>query len=80
MEAVQTISTKNGIDASYLGLSENPEQRCRIYRTLVNTTIPSDKVPNILERGNGSSTRRFVTMVNQVSNLKSKIESTSFTT
>ena len=65
---------------SYLGLSENAEQRCKFYRTLVNTAIPSDKVPNILERGNGSLTRRFIVMVNQVSSLKLKIESTSFAT
>ena len=55
---------------SYLSLSEDLIQRRRMYRDLVNTTIPSDKVPNILEKGNGEMTCRFIRMVRQVECLR----------
>ena len=58
---------------SYLALAEGDVLRKKIYRELVNTPIPSDKILNLLEKGDDKQTRRFNAMVKQVARLKRKI-------
>ncbi len=58
---------------SYEALSDDSDQRKRFYSKLVYTPIPSDKIPGLLEKGNGELTRRFVAMVGQVEKQKWQI-------
>ncbi len=57
----------------YLALHEDPLRRRAVYMELVNTPIPSDKIPNLLEKGSGKATKRFQAMVEQTNRLKKKI-------
>lgn len=57
----------------YLALHEELWKRRMAYQRLVNTPIPSDKIPGLLERGSGKTTKRFQTMVEQINRLKKKI-------
>lgn len=61
---------------SFLALEEDESRRRKIYRELVNTSIPADKVSNTIERGNKLLSRRFLMMVNQSNRLLKQIKST----
>lgn len=58
---------------SYLALCDEEHRRRQIYKNLVYTSIPSDKISNLLEKGNGKPTCRFNRMVKQVDFLRSNL-------
>lgn len=61
----------------YLALHEDPIRRRQTYRELVNTSLPSDKNPNIIEKGSGRLTQRFLKLVDQVDRLRKQINNPS---
>lgn len=61
----------------YLTLHEGPVNRRQVYRELVNTPVPADKCPNVIEKGSGRLTQRFLKLVNQVDGLRKQINSPS---
>lgn len=55
---------------SYLSLSEDNFERMKFYRNIVNTSIPSDTLKGLLEKGSGKPTVRFSRMVKQIDQLR----------